>query len=186
MKKPNFLEVAMNMALVKRFLAKEIDFVIMPVKDAEHRIELMKMAEDITREDAVAKNKAAEQQGEKDEAAAGNDSETMKSTLESLSGDQLKQALVDINEELKPISAAAKAMNLTKEVRGLAPLGFVDGIGTVVLFTDNEEIYNRASDLELSDLVKRCSNPECKACHPDSDSDSDSDSDDGQDEATIH
>lgn len=179
--KANPLQKLVSMMLVKSLMSQDNLFVPMPVKSKKHLLELQEQAGDIMLEIAkeegedttameahIAKTKADNAASKDDDQDSPQPTKDMKeASFVSLTPEQLHGALSDIRDKIIEVSNGADSD--VKEVRGLAKLGFNDGVGMFVMLTNSQAVYDTADEAEFP-VLSKCDNPNCLACHGEEDS----------------
>lgn len=160
--KASKLQMMKNLMLVKAFIKEGFDFVPMPVTSEAHRAQLTEQALSSVAAESVAD-------------AINDDDEGMPNVL-NVPATILKDAMTNLYKEVKRASADSGNGILydgTKvpdgvglsEVRGFGKLGFNDGVGLILMATDNKATYDSAHNAEYPTDSEPCSNPACQACH---------------------
>lgn len=188
-------EAVSSMLMSKSLGLARIDYIPVPVKDDAHRNQIIEQvnrsfeelegkgffesespdqAEELlmqrmgVSEDEIAKKV---KEGLKSVLDGRRDQKTIQeATFKSLTGEAMKSLLDQARNQI--ISAAARSPDAG--IRGLVRLGFEDGMGVAVVFTNDKVFYDNIEDVELPgfDLDDKCGDLSCKACHPNAEPDS--------------
>lgn len=197
-------EAVSSMLMSKSLGLARIDYIPVPVKDDAHRNQIIEQvnrsfeelegkgffesespdqAEELlmqrmgVSEDEIAKKVKeglkAVLDGRRDQNTiqeAVKNGELTEATFKSLAGEAMKSLLDQARDQI--ISAAARSPDAG--IRGLVRLGFEDGMGVAVVFTNDKVFYDNIEDAELPgfDLDDKCGDLSCKACHPNAEPDS--------------
>lgn len=195
------MDAIKNMLMAKSLEKAGIDYIAVPVKDGAYRAQIIeqvkKSYEEVTGHSFQERKEAlfeklggseedlsqmvgevldaafsgfGKKQGQRLAQDAMQSGELKEDTFKSLDGESMKKMLSQARDKI--LSAAARKPNMG--IRGLVRLGFEDGMGVAVVFTNDEIFYDNIQDAELPgfDPDDKCGDLSCKACHPNAEPDS--------------
>lgn len=167
--KANAQQKMLTMLLVEALMAQDNLFVPMPVKSKAHLNELKEQASKIMFDLAVEAGEDVTEMVARMATAGASvvpapaEDENEDPTFEALTPDSLYELIADMKD--KTLAMQLSSNEPFTASRGIAKLGFTNGVGVVVMLITSEYCYHNIQDVELPGEGP-CGNPDCKNCNP--------------------